>query len=135
PIRDPSKACNDAARYAACPGSFHGLSLEDGVELVTTMHGKRIVGTWGTARCVSLRAPKISDSGTWTNIGSWQHVMSSRDFDQNARAIAYAYSNNQPLAQGITMGHVDPELHKLDEAQLLDYDLDSIYPDARASPW
>ncbi|KKK86511.1 hypothetical protein LCGC14_2762500 [marine sediment metagenome] len=135
PIGDPRKASNDAARYAACPGSLHGLSLEDGVELVQCMHGKRIVGTWGKARVISLRAPKISDSGTWLNIGSWHHVMSSRKYDQNARAIAYAYYNNQALAQGITMGHVDPELHELDEAQVLDYDLDSIYPEARASPW
>ena len=135
PIRDPRKACNDAARYAACPGSLHGLSLADGVELVQCMYGKRIVGTWGSARVISLRAPKISESGKWQNIGSWYHVMSSRKEDQNARAIAYAYYNNQALAQGITMGHVDPELHEMDQANAFDYDLDSIYPEARASPW
>lgn len=135
PIKDSRKASNDAARYAACPGSLHGLSLEDGVDLVTTMHGKRIVGTWGSARCVSLRAPKISESGKWSNIGSWYHVMSSRDEDQNARAIAYAFYNNQPLAQGIDMAHVDPELHRLDEIDVLDYDLDEMYPQCRGSPW
>lgn len=135
PIKDSRKASNDAARYAACPGSLHGLSLEDGVDLVTTMHGKRIVGTWGTAKGVSLRAPKISDSGKWESLGSWYHVMSSRNEDQNARAIAYAYYNNQPLAKGIDMAHVDPDMWRLSEISIFDYDLDAMYPEIRGSPW
>ncbi|MBW7992808.1 MAG: hypothetical protein FVQ84_22700 [Planctomycetes bacterium] len=134
PIKDSSGACNDAARYAAAPGPLVGLSLSDGVELVRSMQGRRIVGTWGTARTVKLRPPKVSDSGKWSSVGSWSYVMNNRKFNRNAEAIAYAFYNQTPLPSGIDMSALDPSLHRMDQIDLEDYDLDAMYPKVGKPP-
>lgn len=100
-VRDPQKAANDAARYAASPGSLVGLSAGDACELVKAMHGRRICGTWGTGRAVSLRPTKPADADKWHNVGGWYDVMSKRDTDPNARAIFQAWQDKRPLADGI----------------------------------
>lgn len=117
PIRDPAKACNDAARYAACPGSLAGLSFDDALELVECMHGRRICGTWGTARKVSLRPPTSVDVGKWESVGEWFNVMRQKDDNSDARDILEAWQQNHPLEAGIILypeGYSD-EVCTLDE--------------------
>lgn len=135
PIRDPQKASNDAARYAASPGSLVGLPLSMAVELVEAMHGRRICGTWGTARKVSLRPDPLEDKGKWISIGGWSKVMQNRATDQNARAIAYAYYNNQPLEAGIDIDHLDPNAVRLHPAEAEAAYLDFMYPPERSPPY
>lgn len=103
PIRDPAKASNDAARYAACPGSLAGLPFADALELVECMHGRRICGTWGTARSVSLRAPACPDREKWETVGGWFSVLSLRTSSDQAKAILEAWQYKQPLEAGIIL--------------------------------
>lgn len=133
PVRDPSKAANDAARYAACPGSLLGLPFEKSVELVLAMHGRRICGTWGTARNVSLRAPKAVDKHKWQNIGSWASVVCTYDSDANARAILDAWRFNNPLPAGISLASVDSSIDGRIELDPSDYDY-STFPGYERSP-
>ncbi|MBA7706394.1 hypothetical protein ES703_115247 [subsurface metagenome] len=101
PIRDPAKASNDAARYAACPGSLAGLPFADALELVECMHGRRICGTWGTARSVSLRAPACPDREKWETVGGWFSVLGLRTTSDQAKAILRAWQNNStPKGRG-----------------------------------
>lgn len=101
PVRDPQAAANDAAKYAAAPGSIVSLSLADAVELVEAMHNRRICGTWGTGRAVSLRPAKLDDKDKWKTVGSWDMILKNRDTDPNARAILNAWKDKQPLEAGI----------------------------------
>lgn len=100
-IRDPQAAANDAARYAASPGSLVDLSHSDGCELVEAMNGRRICGTWGTGRVVSLRPAKQTDKDKWENIGSWDIILNTRESDPNARTILNAWKDKKPLEAGI----------------------------------
>lgn len=103
PIRDPAKACNDAARYAACPGSLAGLPFDDALELVECMHGRRICGTWGTARAVSLRPPTSVDGSEWETVGGWFSVIGQQGSCQAAKDILEAWQRNQPLEAGVML--------------------------------
>jgi hypothetical protein len=134
PVRDPQQASNDAARYAASPGSLVGLPLAKALELVEAMHGRRICGTWGTARRVSLRPPKVQDPGKWNSLGSWGTVWQHRDDDHNARSIIYAWANKIALGPGIDCHHLEsPACLHLD-FDWPDYDFDSMYPSERGPP-
>lgn len=134
PIRNPAKACNDAARYAACPGSLAGLSFDDALELVECMHGRRICGTWGTARKVSLRPPTSVDSSEWESVGEWFSVMSQKDSNSSARDILDAWRENHPLEAGIKVCHKGPEFADYDLDNLRDYENDDGYPSERSPP-
>ncbi|GAH64040.1 unnamed protein product, partial [marine sediment metagenome] len=70
-------------------------------ELVSVMHGRRICGTWGTGRAVSLRPPKCEDKDSWSSVGSWGMVMRNRKTDVTCHQIYNAWSNKEPLLQGI----------------------------------
>lgn len=134
PIRDPAKACNDAARYAACPGSLAGLSFEDALELVECMHGRRICGTWGTARSVSLRPPTSVADGEWESVGEWFSVMRQKDSSQAAKEILRAWRENHPLEAGIKLCHKGPDFEEFDLDNLREYESDFMYPSERSPP-
>lgn len=134
PIRDPAKASNDAARYAACPGSLAGLPFDDALELVECMHGRRICGTWGTARSVSLRPPTSVDAAEWESVGEWFSVMRQKDTAQAAKDILEAWRENHPLEAGVTLCHKGPEFAEFDLDNLRDYESEFAYPSERSPP-
>lgn len=133
-VDDPQKAANDAARYASCPGTLVGLSRADGCELVEAMHGRRICGTWGTGRAVSLRPAKEEGKSQWQNIGSWDDVMNSSTDNTNARAIINAWRDKQPLTEGIDCCPVYEIDEKPDKNQEKQLSFDEVYKIERIPP-
>lgn len=133
-IRDPAKASNDAARYAACPGSLAGLSFADALELVECMHGRRICGTWGTARTVSLRAPTCPDREKWETVGGWFSVLGLRTTSDRAKAILAAWQNQEPLEAGIKICHKGPAFEVFDIDEMREYESEFDYPSERSPP-
>jgi len=134
PIRDPAKACNDAARYAASPGSLSGLPFEDALELVECMHGRRICGTWGTARSVSLRPPTLEEKGEWETVGEWFAVLRGKDTVQAAKDILEAWRENHPLQEGIRVNHLGPAFEEFDLDCVREYENDWSHPWERSPP-
>jgi len=134
PIRDPAKACNDAARYAACPGSLAGLPFDDALELVKCMHGRRICGTWGTARSVSLRPPTSEDKSEWETVGEWFSVMRQKDSSQAARSILDAWTGEHSLEAGIRVCHKGPAFEEFDLDNLREWEWEGMYPSERSPP-
>lgn len=100
-VKDPDGCALEVARYAARPGPLNDLSLNDAVELVSVMHGRRICGTWGTGRKITLCPPKFEDKGQWSSVGSWSMVMSNRKTDVICNQIYNAWSKKEPLLEGI----------------------------------
>jgi len=112
-IRDPGKAANDAARYAACPADFSKTALDDNVAVYHALHGRRLCGTFGSAKHVPLKPPKDEHPELWENIGGRGTVLALRNSDSAARAIFSAYQNGVPLAAGVTVSFVDHEIDYL----------------------
>ena len=100
-VKDPEGCALEVARYAARPGPLKDLTLNDAVDLVSVMHGKRICGTWGTGRDISLKPPKCEDKDKWQSIGSWGMVMRNRKTDSKCKAIYSAWEKNEPLPSGV----------------------------------
>lgn len=109
-IDQPGKAANEVARYAACPCDLTKNSADDNVTLYKALHGKRICGTWGTAKGVPMKPPKDEHPELWENIGGRSVVLFLRDSDPNARAILEAFESGTSLAAGVTVTYADFEI-------------------------
>lgn len=96
-VDDPDKVAEYVARYAARPSDLAKLQLGDQLELVTALHSRRLVGTWGSARVISLSPGKPQDADQWKNIGSWWMVSTMYGTDERATKIWNAFKLGQPV--------------------------------------
>ena len=96
-VSDPGDVAEYVARYAARPSDLAELELGDQLELVTSLHGRRLVGTWGTARVVSLTPSKPQDSDSWKNVGSWWLVSTMYGEDERATKIWKCFKLGKPI--------------------------------------
>ena len=106
-VRDPKKVAEYVAKYAARPSQLESLSGKRCIELVTAMHGRRMCGSWGTAKGVCLRPRKADDADKWQRIGSYSTVMITAAFDDRSKRILEAYTLNRPLAEDCYVSDYD----------------------------
>lgn len=104
---DKDKAARHVARYAARPSELVNMDISKQVELIEAMHGRRLVGTWGIARSVSLKPPVVEDKSRWENLGSWSTIWGMKNLPGNACDIFNAWKNNEPLEGGINVHDTD----------------------------
>jgi hypothetical protein len=103
-VYKPEKVAEYVARYCSRPAKLEDYSMNDAIEIFTVFHGKRLCGTWGTGRTVSLRPHKISSEETWKSIGSWTNVVTQKESLPRARAIIEAWISGAPIIDGIYVG-------------------------------
>lgn len=104
-VTNPTNSVKHAARYAAEPCDLSSHSDIDGLEVYYALAGKRICGSWGTARKISFRPKPPVDSDKWSRVGTYDMVRELKDSDETAKAIWWAYHMNQPLAPGVSMAN------------------------------
>lgn len=100
-VKDPEGCAMEVARYAAKPGPLKDLNLNHAAEMVDAMNGRRICGTWGIGRKVSLRPKKFVDKEDWKSVGSFSRVMTNRKTDLVCMEIFHAWKDHTPLAPGV----------------------------------
>lgn len=113
----PEKTLSHNARYAARPSALLKIPKSLWKELYYAFDGRRICGTWGTARKISLRPSKPEDSNKWHDIGGFRTVVALKDEDDNARAIFDSWTLGIPLPEDITMLDLGVEIEKVAEKQ------------------
>ena len=97
-VKNDEEVAEYVARYAARPSDLAELELSDQLELVAALHGRRLVGAWGTAREISLSPSKPQDAGDWKNVGSWWLVATMFGHDVRAKNIWTAFKLHKSLA-------------------------------------
>lgn len=107
PVKDPQKSAEYVARYAVKPAYLVYYSLQDGVEIVTALHGRRICGTWGVGRGCCLTVPTVETEGSWYRVGGFRTIMELQDCDVFAKAILSAWRNGDRLTPGVDMSHIE----------------------------
>ena len=133
-IKDPQGAASEVARYATCPGDLSVLSPDAGLEMVDALHGRRICGTWGTGRGISLRPKSSIVKEEWENIGSWQAVVGQVDTDPNAKAIMHAWQTGSLLGKNISCASADYWRERMKDPNWLTVDYEAIYDHERSPP-
>ena len=120
-VRDPKKVGDYVARYSARPCNLSDLSVGERMEVFFAMHGRRLVGTWGTARKLSLKPEPCPDAEKWENIGSWSVVTQQCYYSQAAKEIMKAWLTNNPLPPNVSCLNIDAFLDGYDFSFLEDY--------------
>lgn len=106
-IHNPEESAGYVARYSARPANLEELNIDDRVEIIEALHGKRLSGTFGTAKCVTLTPPKIEDGGDWQHVGYYDTVVSDSTTNRAAAAILEAWKNDRPLPQWAFNAYTD----------------------------
>lgn len=73
-VKDKRKSALYVARYAAAPCRLLDYSLDNAVECVKALHGRRICGAFGDAKGVKLRPESSGDYADWVKLDSYYNV-------------------------------------------------------------
>ena len=109
-VFDTEKAVKHNARYCATPCELEPLAPWERYELYDCFKGRRLVGCWGSAKDISLRATKPPDSENWINIGTWATVIALAGEDDRADAIINAWRKSEPLPAGNSLEPTEREI-------------------------
>lgn len=112
-IRDAESTAQYVARYSARPAQLKDYPLELRVEIFCAMHGRRLAGSWGTAKGVSLCPPKCVDKSKFVRLGSWSQVIERRKIDADAKDIFDAWWKKDVLDPNVSMDYIDRELNQM----------------------
>lgn len=114
-VKDESKMAEYVARYAARPSLLSSLDVRARIELAEALHGKRLVGCWGSARSISLRPSRPADADDWIDVGSWTTVTELLETDDRASNIWQAYKNNTECPEGCTLRDLEDNILGLEK--------------------
>ena len=112
-VRDPEKAATEVARYSASPSQLSKLNGSERLEVFDAMHRRRMCGTWGKAKGVSLSAPKSVDKAKYEDLGNYCIVLGLAESDPAAKKIYLAWINETPLEAGVEITSIDKWLDGL----------------------
>lgn len=102
-IRAAQDAARYVARYVSRPAPLKDLDPSDRLQMANAFHGRRTIGTFGTARGQNLLKRPDFDRAKWHRVGSWQWVTDLQDTDERAHLIWLAWLSHTPLAHGVTL--------------------------------
>lgn len=115
-VKNVKKAADYVARYASAPCRLADLEFKDAVEVVDSLHGRRVCGTWGTGKEIKLTVPKCDDADQWEYLDSFASVLRDRHRVEWAAEIYRAwikddvcYAVPDPPPTGRVVPLVDPE--------------------------
>lgn len=98
-VHDIEEVAKYVARYCARPAMLKNMPLIDRVEVISSLFRKRLSGTFGTGKTVTLTPPKIKAEGEWAEIGYYDEVMKEAKTNPKAKAILRAYFNDEVLTE------------------------------------
>lgn len=102
-IKSALDSCLTVTRYVARPMNLQDLGDTERLELHAAFSGRRLAGTFGTARKLQLLRPPTFDRAMWKRVGGWFWVTSLAGSDERAFAILLAYESRTPLAPHISL--------------------------------
>ena len=95
-IKSVRKAAAYVARYASAPCRLLDCAFDDALEVVQALHGKRICGTFGSAKGVPLRKLPYDDREDWVTLDSFFNVSLGSSTDEFAATIWQCWVDNKP---------------------------------------
>ena len=98
-IHNKKAAAQYVARYVARPAVLKDMSMPDRVEVIKALHGKRLCGTFGTAKAITLTPPKETPDGEWEEISYYDTILHQAKTNEHAAKILQKYWANEPLPE------------------------------------
>jgi len=96
-IRDVKKVADYVAKYAVKPVNLISLSPINREIVYRALSGRRIVGTWGTAKKEKLTVSPKYNRDDWIPLGTYVSISCSLSTSEDARIIWNAFLKGEPL--------------------------------------
>lgn len=96
-VHDVDKAAAEVARYAATPCSLTKLDLPWAMAVVKELNGRKLCGTFGTARNVHLRQKVEHPAENKERIASFGVIIDLAKEDYDAALLITALQNREPV--------------------------------------
>lgn len=97
-VHDVERAAKYVARYSARPAVLSEMPLADRMEIIRALKGKRMCGTFGTAKVVTLTPPKIESDADWVHVGFYDTLVKDAWTDRAAREILLNWCHEYPIS-------------------------------------
>jgi len=127
-IHNPESSAMYVARYSARPARFASMPLDDRVEMIEALKGKRLCGTFGTAKVITLTPPKIESSADWKTIGYYDTLVKDAKTNKDAYLILQAWIHEHPITdeqfEAYTGHEVNPYIPVIERNGPVQYLLD-----------
>jgi len=96
PVKDLENASTEVARYATSPADITRMDLEQAVDVHYATKGKRICGSWGTAKKITLKPTPQDDQDDWFKVADFYYVNVQKEYDNIAKAFWKCYKKDEP---------------------------------------
>ncbi len=96
PVRDLENASTEVARYATSPADLSSVSLEHALDVYHATKHRRVCGSWGSAKKVTLKPTPQDDIDEWEKVADFFFVNVQKEYDDKARAFWQCYKTGQP---------------------------------------
>lgn len=96
PVKDLESASTEVARYATSPADIARMPLDQAIDVYYATKSRRICGSWGTAKKVTLKPTPQDDSDDWTKVADFYFVNVQKEYDKTAMSFWRCYKRGDP---------------------------------------
>lgn len=93
----PSECVKYVARYATCPADLCAMGLSEAVEVILACDGRKVAGTFGSARGCRLSYKKPEGPDQFKLVCSFMHGQIGATHDESYRELWQCWMNKTPL--------------------------------------
>ena len=114
-VKDSRKVAEYVSRYCSKPANLSDFTKEDGLEVFSVFHGKRLCGSFGSGRSIHLTPRKCEDVDQWQRLRSWSYVITHQSCDAGCRAALKSFLTGK----SVEFSSVESLIEQLPDEQCL----------------
>ena len=96
PVQDVAAASTEVARYATSPCDLASLPLTNAIDVFHATKGRRICGSWGSARGTTLAPSPQADNDEWQHVADFYYVSIHRDHIPHLAEFWRCFKTGEP---------------------------------------
>lgn len=96
-VRDTRGAVKYVSRYVSRPVALSELPHRQALIAVMSLHGRRLSGTWGTARTAKALTPPKTDHKDWLTLVYWSAMNRADPTPTTHHIILHCWYNDLPI--------------------------------------
>lgn len=96
PVKDLENAATEVARYATSPADLTQVDTDQALTIHYATKHKRICGSWGTAKKVTLKPTPQDDQDDWEKVADFYFVNVQKEFSKKALDFWKCYKRDLP---------------------------------------
>lgn len=96
PIKDIENASTEVARYATSPADLTQVETDQALTIHYATKHRRICGSWGSARKVTLKPTPQDDHDEWIKVADFYFINVQKEFSKTALSFWKCYKRDLP---------------------------------------